>query len=456
MNESSNNPLMHRFFPERYECTFSRKTIEGETARNRGVLRRLMDWLVGDGFTDEDWKRIKEAKIRGFEYDTEIKAAGIRKSDAETTKIYTDVISAEASQNYLISLLKQYIKSFDYVAIRPKSLQQFSVHDVIGIHDEAEAYQRLKDTKNLPTPSDKAFKIYHLANDDNASMGDIASLVETDPAISARIIKMANSAFYYRLEPVSSVQKAISRLGLKMLKKISLYLSLIQSNKNGVCEAFDYDLFWSESLARAVAASIAAVNHRKTRGKENAGITADEAFTLGLLCQIGRLAFAAVEPDRYTEVLTKTDSEDYESLLINEKKAFGLNHNELAADMMADWNLPGVFCNAVRFQKSPDYMKHFSINITENELINILHQDWHPYLLKWTGTISAIMTQPGLRREKFVLDHSVNEARYLGIHSKTFSQKFDCITKEWIDIGKILTIKTHKVPSWQKIYAEAC
>ena len=153
--------------------------------------------------------------------------------------------------------------------------------------DATDVFRKIKDTGKLPTPAHKAFKIFCLAHDDTTDISDLAAVVQTDPAIAARILKVANSAFYKSLNPISSIQDAIVRLGIKMIKRISLGASVISTNKKGPCVDFDYELFWSDSVARAVVA-------RNITSIKQSVFNSDEAFTVGLLCQIGRLALASV------------------------------------------------------------------------------------------------------------------------------------------------------------------
>ena len=320
---------------------------------------------------------------------------------------------------------------------------------------EAVSYQRLKNTGHLPSPSDRAFKIYRLANDEKASIADIAAVVMSDPAISARIVKMANSALYRSLSPITSVDRAIVRLGLKMVRTISLGFSLISNNKKGPCREFDYEKFWSESLVSAVVArDIATIEYDNDESKSR--IDPDEAFTVGLFCQLGRLALATVFPIEYAQVLRQVGPNNDEQLLKTEKETFGLDHNELAADMLTDWRLPDTYSKAIRFQKSPDYEKKLAPGSGEREIGDILdRQDWYLWMLNWTGTMSAIIMQPEIRLSKAVLDHAVDEAEQLGISPDVFPQEYDSIIEEWKEISSILEVKTQEVPAWGEIYSQA-
>ncbi|MBN1764172.1 MAG: HDOD domain-containing protein [Sedimentisphaerales bacterium] len=308
--------------------------------------------------------------------------------------------------------------------------------EISQIRDVAEVYRKIREEDNLPTPAHKAFQIFRMAYDDNVNMADLAALVQTDPAIASRVLKVANSAFYKSLKPISSVQDAIIRLGLKMIKRISLGLSLIAPNKNGPCLEFNYDLFWSESVARAVVAhNITDIRHSVFKS--------EEAFTVGLLCQIGRLALATIYPDQYGRILKHIKSHNTAQLIQNERKVFGIDHNELAAEMMADWGLPHIFCTAVRYQDSLDDTQNLVPGSPEFELAN---------LLQWPGKMSIILTHSGVSRT--FLESVIHDATQLGLSTNEFDQRFNKITKEWNDMGSILQIKTRIVRPWEEICAQ--
>ena len=302
--------------------------------------------------------------------------------------------------------------------------------------DTNDIFRKIKETGKLPTPATKAFKIFRLANDDETNISDLAAIVGTDPAIAARILKIANSAFYKSLNPITSVQEAIIRLGLKMVKRISLGLSLISAHNNGPCVEFDYDLFWAKSLARAVVA-------RNLTDVKQSVFNAEEAFTVGLLCQIGRLAFATAFAKEYADVLRQTGAHSPVILKENEKRAFGIDHNELAAELMADWRLPDVFCKAVRFQDSFDEKKNLTPGSPEYELTG---------LLQWPAKMSNLFTQSGAKRE--FLESVIKEASQMDLGGDKLAQWFDSTANEWEEMGDILEVKTRKVRPWNEIYSQ--
>jgi len=153
------------------------------------------------------------------------------------------------------------------------------------------AYQKLKETNALPSPTGVALELLRLTANEYTSIDAIIAAVESDPALAGRVLKLVNSAFAGVSRRVAAVSVAVRLLGTRTLKNLALGLSLLSNNRNGSCQAFDYEAFWSESLARAVAARQIAA--------QLANFPPDEAFTTGLLSKIGRLALATAQPQEY-------------------------------------------------------------------------------------------------------------------------------------------------------------
>ncbi len=205
---------------------------------------------------------------------------------------------------------------------------------------EASAYQKIKDSGKLPSPSGVALELLRLVDDQASTLRQITATVEADPALAARLIKLVNSSLYGTSRTVASISTAVKLLGRNTVKNLALGLSLLASHREGVSKAFDFERFWSESVARAVSA----------RGLSNqlGGCAPDEAFTVALLSKIGHIALVTAYPKTYDDLLGKMQGCPRTALLEAERETFQINHNELTAAMMADWRLADVFCESVR------------------------------------------------------------------------------------------------------------
>jgi len=247
-----------------------------------------------------------------------------------------------------------------------------------------------------------------------------------------------NSAYYKRGNKVKTVDRAIIQLGLNTVKTVSLGLSLINGNRKGKCEEFDYDYFWSNSLARA------AVAHSIIR-KDNIH-TPSEAFTVGLLCQIGRLILATAYPEEYSRILKRIRGYDNDLLPMLEQSEFRIDHNALTAEMMKYLKLPESYYQAVLIQDE---------NIPDDDGSSVTESQELARILQMAKIMSEIFlgsNDPKLRSE---LDDIIETASYLGVQEEEFPVYFDTAKSMWGGINEQFKIPISAVSSWQEIYEKA-
>ena len=199
-------------------------------------------------------------------------------------------------------------------------------------------YERLKATGELPSPKGVALAIIRKTREENLSLADLGAVIKTDPAFVARLIKAANGLVCGVRRPAASVQDALMVVGLPAVRTMALGFSLISNYRSGRCDGFDYEHFWSHSLLMGLAAQAITLRTRAA--------PADEVFCLGLLASVGELALATLYPDDYGQVIKEQQSLVDIPLADLEARRFALNHSELTAAMLADWQFPVVFCEA--------------------------------------------------------------------------------------------------------------
>ena len=204
-----------------------------------------------------------------------------------------------------------------------------------------QVFRDLLATRKLPTPSTIALEIMRLSTSESTSLGDIADIVDKDPALSGKLLQYANTALFATTAPVVSIRQAIVRLGTDIVMGLALGFSLLSKNREGRCEHFDYGGFWSGSLAMAMAARCLA--------EMQAGFDADELFVCGLLSEIGRLALASLYPQKYSEILAANLTEP--TLLLEEYKEFGIDHAEVSMELLREWGIPKGYIEAIMLLK---------------------------------------------------------------------------------------------------------
>jgi two-component system cell cycle response regulator len=200
--------------------------------------------------------------------------------------------------------------------------------------------------QKLPSPQGVAMAILDACKKEDSSIFDIALLVQSDPALSGRLLKHANSAAT-GARPVASVQDAVNRLGISTVRNLALAFSLVDQHGRGNCADFDYQRYWSQSLlVGLVMKELGPVLHL--------GVV-DELFTLGLLSRVGTLALATAYPVEYAGILRDLGSDSELQKL--ERSRLDIDHLQLSAALMKDWGLPEVLISSVLYSDA-----------TENEL----------------------------------------------------------------------------------------
>ncbi|MBL8861881.1 MAG: diguanylate cyclase [Planctomycetes bacterium] len=200
-------------------------------------------------------------------------------------------------------------------------------------------FEELRLTGRLPSPTGVGLRILQITQSDDASLEDVVQVLLTDPTLTGRLIRFANSGEIGGRGQVTTAQAAAMRLGLQTVRSIALGFSLVAGHRSGRCSTFDHDGFWVHSLAVAAAAQLVA----ELRG----GVPHADAFTCGLLQGVGRLALASIHPVAYEGVLERARGQTSQELAQIEADSFGLNHRELAAAMLADWRLPAHWIEVV-------------------------------------------------------------------------------------------------------------
>lgn len=200
-------------------------------------------------------------------------------------------------------------------------------------------FDELKSSGNLPSPSGVGMQILQLTQSEDYSTEEVGQIIQSDPALTGRILKIANSAQHGSAEGSRTVEEAMMRLGMGVVRNVALGFSLVTANRSGSCQGFDYDGYWSRSLARGVGAQIMADRFGQC--------VPAEAFICGLLSEVGILALASVHPNKYAEILQSMNAQPSQDLRTLEQSSFDIHHGEVAGWMLGEWGLPSDYCEAM-------------------------------------------------------------------------------------------------------------
>ncbi|MFG0316993.1 MAG: HDOD domain-containing protein [Planctomycetota bacterium JB042] len=294
-------------------------------------------------------------------------------------------------------------------------------------------FDELKLTGSLPSPAGVGMNILRLTQTDDFTAEDLARTIQSDPALTGRIIKMANSAATAGVVQITSVSEAVVRLGVRTVRNVALGFSLVSSYRKGKCQSFDYPAYWSSSLARAVAAQALA--------RELRLIQPAEAYICGLLSGIGRLALASVHPKSYSELLDRLGRHVVGAPLAEaEREVFGIDHHEIAAAMLADWKLPEAHSQALAVYHQP-----IAEDVEGSRAMVALRT-----VLRVVSPIADIfLSEQGEHARHW--DRFVRASELVEAGVGRLSEICDEVVAEWRDWGNVLAVPTQPVPPFAEI-----
>jgi putative nucleotidyltransferase with HDIG domain len=190
----------------------------------------------------------------------------------------------------------------------------------------------------LPAQPFAATLILRLLEDEEASLAELGRLIEMDPALSARVIRLANSPYYHLRDSVTSASRAVILLGVDAVRAVaaSAAMCLLENEVN--LGPADY---WAHSISVAAGASVSA---------EALGVSTGEAFSAGLLHDIGTALLHRGDPARYDALY---ESAPPGGLCEAELSEFGVTHCDAGAEALATWHFPKAFVRAIASHHSP-------------------------------------------------------------------------------------------------------
>ncbi|MEL6905236.1 MAG: diguanylate cyclase, partial [Planctomycetota bacterium] len=307
-------------------------------------------------------------------------------------------------------------------------------------------FDELRLSGQLPSPSSAGLRILELTKDDDYDHDELVRTILADPALSGRLIKIANNGSQDGLPNVTTVAQATMRLGHRAVRSIALGFTMVADHRRGRSEAFDYDGYWSEALATAVAAHVL--------GQVTRGVEPSVAFTCALLADVGKLAFASIHPERYSEILQEHPAVTDVQLARLESRVFGIDHFEVSAAIMASWGLPREFQEValLRSQESvqtdlgvgddselsDDKGSMLTVVRVARTIARILIGSWDTEDARWRGTFLSLQVV----------------CREVAMEYDALLSLCDAIVPSWRDWASIIGGQTSQVGSFHDVATE--
>lgn len=206
-------------------------------------------------------------------------------------------------------------------------------------------------------------RINDAVNNPKSSNKDIANIIEEDAGLTARLLRITNSAFFSFPGKIDTISRAVTVIGTQQLRDLALATSVLAMFKDIPPELVDMEGFWKHSIATGIAARILAT-YRKEANVER-------FFVTGLLHDLGRLIFFMKLPKDMAAVIQKARG-DQQLLYKIEKETFGFHHGDVGGALLSGWQLPDSICEAVLFHHSPRRAKRFPLDASIIHIADIL------------------------------------------------------------------------------------
>ena len=203
------------------------------------------------------------------------------------------------------------------------------------ITSTAELEDLVDGTVRIPTLPTVLREMQAITSSAEGSARDAARVIETDPAVATRVLRLVNSSFYALKNPVSNINLACSILGLKVIKNVVEQATVLETFGDvRAMPGFDASWLWDHAFKAAVACRMLA-----ERSTIAAGLAKDDAYTCGLVHDIGKLILIDSRMDDFAEAMRLSQQSNL-PLAIAEGEVMGFNHAHVGGLLAQRWGAP--------------------------------------------------------------------------------------------------------------------
>ena len=210
-----------------------------------------------------------------------------------------------------------------------------------------ELEQLVDSTVTIPTIPSVLLEMQDVLRDPEGCTADAAALIQKDQAISAKVLRLANSPIYGVRNPVTAIPLACSILGLKTVHNLIVQATVLEFGSGSEVENFDLTWLWDHSFKTAMAARILV-----REATLDMKMSIDDAYTGGLIHDVGKIILLQNQADQFAKALRVSNAEDV-PLAVAEGKLFGFSHAHVGGLLARRWNLAPVLQAAVMYHHSP-------------------------------------------------------------------------------------------------------
>ena len=248
-------------------------------------------------------------------------------------------------------------------------------------------------------------KIEAVLNDDNSNLANLGEVIEKDPDLSARLLRLGNSAFFGFAHRLETVSEAVSLIGIQQVLDLISASNVIEAFEGISPEHVNMESFWKHSLACGIGARCLAIARQLP--------AAEKFFVAGLLHDLGRLVLFSRAPEKATEIF-----ELYQSrrLLLRdaEREVLGFDHAQIGGELLRNWHYPANLVHVVTHHHTPMSAGFFQLECSVVHLADYL----------------AHAMQMGTSGEQFVPPLSISAWERVGLTTDVLQSVMDSIDEQ--------------------------
>jgi putative nucleotidyltransferase with HDIG domain len=226
--------------------------------------------------------------------------------------------------------------------------------------DKAGLRKLIDKVVNLPTLPTVMTRIIQKVEDPKTSSKEIIDIISVDPALTTKVLKIVNSAYYGFRQRISTLERSVVILGFNNVKNLALSASIFDTLGGEGAGEFNRAKFWEHSIGCGITTKALA---RKLRHDPK---SLEEAFTAGLLHDIGKVVLDKYVNEEFNEVV-RTAAEKDILIIEAEREVLGADHTDMGHWLAVKWGLPNSLKEVISFHHSPEDAKE------AKELTGLVH-----------------------------------------------------------------------------------
>ncbi len=230
------------------------------------------------------------------------------------------------------------------------------------------ATELARGVSQLVSLPDVCLQVNQMAEDETCSAEDMARVVQRDPALTSQLLRIANSAYYGLTAKVETVTRAITIIGNRELRDLVLATSVINNFATLAGDRAFLEAYWRHSVR------VGCIARTLAQGAATRVLHSERLFVAGLLHDIGRLVMAVRIPELLRVMVALSRSKRI-PMREAERLVFDLDHGEVGAALLADWELPEVMVEAAAWHHEPERAEAFPMEVALVHVADALAHD---------------------------------------------------------------------------------